>query len=317
MLTEVIPLWSHKKVSLIFLTKNNSDSIRNQAEEGFMTGFVDEVLVVDSSSSDRTLSEISYTKARIASCPNIFEAFRTSIARASGDIIVFGDPSGVVPSKELVKLLAYTDTSSCVFGSRRRWLMNELNGSDKVAFARNVSHANSISDYTVVAIDDILPPIFALERSAMDFDVDFSGFTDLLSFDILKDCIRHGCMYFQIPIEYHSYSLEKDRKVFSDRKMRKTVKALRKELKRHVKTRQKSTLKRKVTDDSEDHKSDDDPTVIKRRLSYLRKRLGDYDKPFISQEARAKIENAVRDVSRNKSSSSSQRRKFPKRQRVR
>ncbi len=302
-------MWNHHKITLVFLTKDNADSIRTQIEEGFLTGYVDEVIVADSSSTDRTLSETSYTKARIASCSNIYEAFRTSIDRALGDLIIFGDPSGIVPSKELVKLLAYSDTSTHIFGSRTRWLLNEISGTDKKAFKINMSAASALSEYTVVTLDDLLPPIFLIPRDSKGPEIRFSGHVNLLPFDVLKNAIEQGSMYFQVPIEYHSYSLDEDVRVFTDRRLRRIITGFKKELKRKDRPSRKMSPSQEKESHSEKN-PDYDPVVIKRRLAYLRKRLGDYDKPYISQEARVKIEDAVKKAASKSNSSSTSPRKI-------
>ncbi len=309
----MIDLWSHKKVTLVFLTKDDESTIRNQVEEGFLTGFVDEVLVVDSSSRDRTLAEVSYTKARISSCSNVFESFRRAIDRASGDLIIFGDPKGIVPAKELVKLLAYTDTSSCVFGSRTRWLSNELEGKEKKLFLKNLKLSSKLGASTITGIDDILPPIFLLDGDTKGLDFQFSGHKGLLPFDVMRTCIISRSMFFQVPIEYHSYTLDSDSSTLSDRHALKEIKSFIKEMQR----RERPERRRHAAVQSKPEEvdgPDEDPAVIKRRLAYLRKRLGDYDKPYIAQDAREKIEAAVKNAasSRNRSSSSSRRRKSQK-----
>ena len=58
-------MWDGKKVSVIFPTYNEKDSIREAIEDFFASGYVDEVVVVNNNAAEGTDEEVSRTKARL------------------------------------------------------------------------------------------------------------------------------------------------------------------------------------------------------------------------------------------------------------
>ena len=58
-------MWKDKKVSVIFPTYNEKDSIREAIEEFFASGYVDEIVVVNNNAAEGTDEEVGPTKARL------------------------------------------------------------------------------------------------------------------------------------------------------------------------------------------------------------------------------------------------------------
>ena len=57
-------MWKKQKVSVVFSTYNEKDSIKECIEDCFKTKYIDEVIAVDNNSAKGTKEEILKTKAR-------------------------------------------------------------------------------------------------------------------------------------------------------------------------------------------------------------------------------------------------------------
>lgn len=113
-------IWNDKKVSLIFPTYNERESIRGAIEDFARGGIVDEILVVNNNAAEGTSEEVARTSA-----VEVFEprqgygaAIRRGFREASGDYILVAEPDGTFQGKDILKLLAYADDFDVVYGSR-------------------------------------------------------------------------------------------------------------------------------------------------------------------------------------------------------
>lgn len=113
-------MWNNKKVSLIFPTYNEKDSIRNAIIDFQYAEIVDEILVVNNNAIPGTSEEVAKTSAR-----EIFEhvqgygaAIRRGFKEATGEYIIVSEPDGTFSGKDVVKLLSYIEDFDVVYGSR-------------------------------------------------------------------------------------------------------------------------------------------------------------------------------------------------------
>lgn len=114
-------MWKGKKVSVIFPTYNEKESIKDAIEEFFNDGeYVDEIIVVNNNAAKGTSEEVKKTKAI-----EVFEprqgygyAIQRGFAESTGDIIILSEPDGTFAGKDVLKLLAYSDDCDVVFGTR-------------------------------------------------------------------------------------------------------------------------------------------------------------------------------------------------------
>jgi len=113
-------LWENKKVSVVFPTYREKNSIRAVIEDFFSTGYVDEIIVVNNNAEKGTKEEVEKTEAT-----QVFEArqgygfaMQRGLREATGDIIVLSEPDGTFYGNDVLKLLAYSDDFEVVFGSR-------------------------------------------------------------------------------------------------------------------------------------------------------------------------------------------------------
>ena len=113
-------MWRDKKVSVIFPTYNERESIRAVIEDFFANGLVDEIVVVNNNAAEGTDAEVEPTRARL-----VYEkrqgygyAIWKGLAEATGALLIISEPDGTFSGHDVTKLLAYSDDVPVVFGTR-------------------------------------------------------------------------------------------------------------------------------------------------------------------------------------------------------
>jgi glycosyltransferase involved in cell wall biosynthesis len=107
-------------VSVVLPAYNEEPNIRRAVDEFFATGVVDEVIVVDNNSRDRTIEQAQLTRARVVqeSRQGYGNALRRGLRECSGDLIVMAEPDGTFVARDIIKLLAYSEDFEMVCGTR-------------------------------------------------------------------------------------------------------------------------------------------------------------------------------------------------------
>ena len=113
-------MWNSQTVSIVLPAYNEEKYIRSAVEDFFVAGVVDEVIVVDNNSRDRTSAEASATRARVVreTAQGYGFALRRGLREASGDLIIMAEPDGTFVGRDVMKLLAYADDFDMVCGTR-------------------------------------------------------------------------------------------------------------------------------------------------------------------------------------------------------
>src|SRR5687768_1490712 len=98
-------------VSVVLPAYNEEPNIRQAVEDFFATGVVDEIIVVDNNSRDRTIDEARLTRARVVqeSRQGYGHALRRGLREATGDLVVLSEPDGTFVARDILKLLAYSE----------------------------------------------------------------------------------------------------------------------------------------------------------------------------------------------------------------
>ncbi len=109
-----------KTVTVVLPAYNEEKYIRAAVDDFFLTDVVDEVVVVNNNSRDRTADEAGKTRARVVheSQQGYGHALRRGLKEASGDIIILAEPDGTFIGRDVLKLLAYADDFDMVCGTR-------------------------------------------------------------------------------------------------------------------------------------------------------------------------------------------------------
>jgi glycosyltransferase involved in cell wall biosynthesis len=113
-------MYGSKTVSVVLPAYNEERGIRAAVEDFFLSGVVDEVVVVDNNSSDGTSREAARTPAKVVTetRQGYGYALRRGMAEATGDLVILAEPDGTFIGRDVLKLLAYADDFDMVCGTR-------------------------------------------------------------------------------------------------------------------------------------------------------------------------------------------------------
>ena len=113
-------MYKNKKVSVVFSTYNEKDSVRGCIEGLFRTGYVDEVIAVDNNAVAGTKDEIKKTKASYfhEKHQGFGYGFQRALRESTGDILIMIEPDGTFDPQDIVHLLRCSDSFDVVFGTR-------------------------------------------------------------------------------------------------------------------------------------------------------------------------------------------------------
>jgi glycosyltransferase involved in cell wall biosynthesis len=113
-------MYGDKRVSVVLPAYNEESHIRSAVDDFFVSGIVDEVIVVNNNSHDETASQAAMTQARVVSEPaqGYGFALRRGMREATGDLVILGEPDGTFVGRDVLKLLAYSEDFDMVCGTR-------------------------------------------------------------------------------------------------------------------------------------------------------------------------------------------------------
>jgi glycosyltransferase involved in cell wall biosynthesis len=114
-------MYRGKRISVVIPCHNEEDGIRSVIEQ--MPPIVDEILVVDNASTDRTSEVAKELGARVVyeGRKGYGRAYKTGFAKARGDIIVTMDGDGTYPPDSVPLLLYVLIEEKLDFVTARRW----------------------------------------------------------------------------------------------------------------------------------------------------------------------------------------------------
>jgi glycosyltransferase involved in cell wall biosynthesis len=113
-------MWHGKKVSIVFPAFNEEPNISAAVKDFLLPEIVDEVLVVNNNSSDRTAERAAAAGARVVleTRQGYGSALQRGLREATGDLIILAEPDGTFVGRDVIKLLAYADDFDMVCGTR-------------------------------------------------------------------------------------------------------------------------------------------------------------------------------------------------------
>ncbi|HTG72555.1 MAG TPA: glycosyltransferase family 2 protein [Terriglobia bacterium] len=113
-------MWNNKTVSIVLPAYNEEAGIREAVETFFATNLADEVIVVDNNSVDRTVEEALKAKATVIheTTQGYGAALTRGLKEASGEYVILAEPDGTFESKDILKLLSYSEDFEMVCGTR-------------------------------------------------------------------------------------------------------------------------------------------------------------------------------------------------------
>jgi glycosyltransferase involved in cell wall biosynthesis len=120
--------WRGCRISVVFPTYNERESIRSAILDFAATDVVDEILVINNNAAPGTSEEVALATSQIQSGTLVREiheprqgygfAIQRGLREATGDYIVVSEPDGTFLGRDTFKLLAYVDDFDVVYGSR-------------------------------------------------------------------------------------------------------------------------------------------------------------------------------------------------------
>jgi len=113
-------MWNGKRVSVVFPAYNEEEGIADAVRDFKAVDAVDEIVVVDNNSRDRTAELAAEAGARVVSEPKqgYGNALQRGMREARGDLIVLAEPDGTFASADVLKLLVYSGDAELVLGTR-------------------------------------------------------------------------------------------------------------------------------------------------------------------------------------------------------
>ena len=113
-------MWQGHRVSVVFPAYNEEAGIAAAVIDFGAVDAVDEVLVVDNNSRDKTAERAAAAGARVVreARQGYGHALRRGLAEAGGEYVVLAEPDGTFMAKDVLKLLSYADDFDLVLGTR-------------------------------------------------------------------------------------------------------------------------------------------------------------------------------------------------------
>lgn len=113
-------MWNGKTVTIVFPAYNEEDNIAAAVRDFKGIAPVDEVLVINNNSKDRTAECAAAAGARVVTetTQGYGAALRRGLRDATGDYIILAEPDGTFVGRDVVKLLAYAEDFDMVCGTR-------------------------------------------------------------------------------------------------------------------------------------------------------------------------------------------------------
>jgi len=112
-------MWKRNRISLIFPSYNEEENIV-EAIKDFSLPEIDEIIVVDNNSTDKTEEKVLNTSAKLIAEKQQGYGFaiRKGLKKATGYYLIICEPDGTFVGKDVYKLLAYADDYDFVVGTR-------------------------------------------------------------------------------------------------------------------------------------------------------------------------------------------------------
>ncbi|MDE2490428.1 MAG: glycosyltransferase family 2 protein [Elusimicrobia bacterium] len=193
-----------KKVSLIVPTLNEEEGLARVYE--LIPKSVDEVVVVDGQSRDRTREIAAAHGAVVVVEPRrgYGRAYRTGFEKATGDIVATCDGDGTYPVDHLDEFVAYLDERDLDFLSCSRFPLIDPRSMDRRNQLGNRAMTAAASVLWLHRFHDILSGMWVFRRSALSaFELGSDGWN--LSEEIkLRAYMALGTKFGETPSPYYA-----------------------------------------------------------------------------------------------------------------
>ena len=202
---------SGRRVSIVIPAYNEESTIGSVVEDFRAHPSVDEVLVVDNRSADRTGPIAAEKGARVVreETPGYGAACRRGLDDATGDVLILTEADGSFRAHDLAKLLAYYESSAVVLGTRttRQMVEQGANMGFMVRWA-NVAMAKILELLWYFPHEPRLTDVGCTYRllSRAAWTHIRQGCTEpgpAFSPEMICEAYRHGLRVVEIPVHYY------------------------------------------------------------------------------------------------------------------
>lgn len=113
-------MWKQRKVSIVFPAFNEEKNVASAMKDFRSSDFVDEVVIVDNNSTDKTAIIAKKHGGRVVQelRQGFGYAVRRALKEAKGHYIVLCEPDGTFLASDLLKFFSYADDFDLVLGTR-------------------------------------------------------------------------------------------------------------------------------------------------------------------------------------------------------
>ena len=200
-------MWQNNRISVVFSTYNEKDSIKQCIDNFFHTGVVDEVIVVNNNAAEGTDEEVKKTRAKLfhETMQGFGHGYIKALKMAKGDIVIMTESDGTFNANDIFKLLAYSDDFNVVFGTRTTSIligqganMGFLMKWGNVLVAKLAEILFNTTQLTDVGCTYRLIKRTALAEIENKFTVQGNAF----NLDMMLQVIKNGIDFIEIPINY-------------------------------------------------------------------------------------------------------------------
>ena len=113
-------MYKNQKISLVLPAYNEESNIGEAVRSFQSTGFIDEIIVVNNNSKDKTRERALEAGARVIdeTIQGYGAALQRGLKEAAGELLVLAEPDGTFVPSDIMKLLAYSEEFDLVLGTR-------------------------------------------------------------------------------------------------------------------------------------------------------------------------------------------------------
>jgi glycosyltransferase involved in cell wall biosynthesis len=207
--------WRGSRISVVFPTYNERQSIRAAIVDFASTEVIDEIVVVNNNAAAGTSEEVTLAMAQVTNGTLVREvheqrqgyghAIQRGLREVSGDYIVISEPDGTFLGRDTFKLLAYVDDFDVVYGSRtaRTFIWRGANMGALLRWgnwgvAKLMEFLFNSTNLTDVGCTMRLIRREALGQVASEFTIGGSAFGP----EMMLLSLLHGLRVIQIPVNY-------------------------------------------------------------------------------------------------------------------
>ena len=207
--------WRGSRISVVFPTYNERDSIRAAILDFAATDVVDEIVVINNNAAAGTSEEVAAAMAEMTNGTLVREvheprqgygfAIQRGMREAIGDYIVVSEPDGTFLGRDTFKLLAYVDDFEVVYGSRtaRTFIWRGANMGAPLrwgnwAVAKLMEFLFNSTNLTDVGCTMRLVRREALAKLEGEFTIGGSAFGP----EMMLLSLLHGLRVIQVPVNY-------------------------------------------------------------------------------------------------------------------